>query len=61
MEFAIGQKAKSKPRAKSALKRLQTIRAVYDAPDRVRRKFGLKRRRLSPSQKLLRMVSRSFG
>lgn len=39
-----------------ALKRLHTLRAIYGKPDALRQRFGLKRRKLSPSQKLVRLL-----
>ncbi|MEQ8557251.1 MAG: hypothetical protein RIB03_02950 [Henriciella sp.] len=43
---------------KKALKRLKTLRSIYEKPDAVRKHFGLKRRKLSGSQKFLRMLTR---
>ena len=41
-----------------AVKRLKTLRSVYGKPDSLRKRFGLKRRKLSSSQKFFRMLSR---
>ena len=41
-----------------ALKRLSRMRSVYDTPQKLRSKLGLRRRKLSPSQKFLRLFSR---
>ena len=40
-----------------ALKRLRTLRGIYDKPQSLRKAFGLKRRKLSGSQKLFRLFS----
>tara|TARA_B100000949_G_scaffold189609_1_gene172694 strand:+ start:290 stop:478 length:189 start_codon:yes stop_codon:yes gene_type:complete len=55
--FAIAGKLNSS-RSTQTLKRLKRLKAVYGAPQNLRRKLGLKRRSLTPSQKLIRMFSR---
>lgn len=46
------------PRSADALKRLKQLRSVYETPQSLRRRLGLKRRKLSPSQKLFRLLTR---
>ena len=40
------------------MKRLNTLKSVYGTPQRLRDRMGLRRKSLSPSQKLLRMFVR---
>ena len=40
----------------AAIRRLRTLRSVYEKPQALRSRFGLKRKKLSPSQKFLRML-----
>lgn len=53
---AIALKGK-KSNSHKALRRLRTLRSIYEQPQSLRKKFGLKRRKLSSSQKLMRLLS----
>jgi hypothetical protein len=46
------------PKSFKAIGRLRTLRSVYETPQSLRRRFGLRRRKLSASQKLLRVFAR---